>query len=58
MNDEYDSLDTVDDDFDSENPNDCIIASLMGLGYPVLIRKSLDDPILAINVDSLMVRYK
>ena len=55
MNDEYDSLDTVDDDFDSENPNDCIIASLMGLGYPVLIRKSLDDPILAINVDSLMV---
>ena len=52
---EYTTLSNEDNELDSENPNECVMASAMGLGLPVLLRRSLDDPIIAIVAQSLAV---
>ena len=53
---EYASSGAPYEEFGSEDPNDCILACLMGMGLPLLLRKALDDRMPGVVLAALKVR--
>ena len=53
---DYDANRAPHDEFGSENPNECILACLFGMGLPLLARKAIDERNTTVLLAGLNVR--